>query len=107
MSYDVSLTIDTGGVDLLHIGDLNVTYNVSPMFREALGGTGLRSLHGKPAKDCIRALRTGIADIQDRRKSYYAMNSKNGWGDVDTALEFMANALDLCLAHPKATFHVG
>ena len=106
VSYDVSLTIDTGGADLLHIGDLNVTYNLAPMFAVALGKKGLRGLHDKSAMKCIKILRNGIAHMEDNPAEYRQLNPSSGWGNEDFALDFMRSALRLCLDNPKARFHV-
>ncbi len=107
MSYDICLVIDTGGSEPASlIEDRNMTYNVSPMFRKALKEGGVNKLDGKLAKDCINMLRDGIKDMQDKKAEYEKLNPSNGWGDYDSALNYLKRLLDDALAHPKATFKV-
>jgi hypothetical protein len=83
----------------------NITYNVGPMFREALG-CGLRDLDGENAGEVLPRLRRAVADMQDRPKAYSAMNPENGWGNSEITLEFLERFVAECASHPKATVSV-
>lgn len=95
MSFDVYLTIKTGKNSSLSTNGLNVTYNLSPMFHEALG-MGLSDLEGKTGKECIPILKKALKDMIDNPEKYEAMNPSNGWGDFYGAKEFISSLLDDC-----------
>lgn len=44
---------------------LNVTYNYSALFREALGGHGLRELHGKLVADTLPLLQCALTKLPE------------------------------------------
>lgn len=106
MSFDVYLEIDTGGEYTATVADVgNITYNVNPMFHEALG-YGLRQTDGRNAGELLPELRKGIADMQDRPAVCTAMNPENGWGNAQVTLEYLQGFAAACAAHPKATVRV-
>lgn len=80
-----------------YAGDLNVTYNLTPMFREAgLFPSTHQDLQGAPCAEVA-----GVADAAIRRmeadpERFKALNPPNGWGDYDGALRFLRNLRDLC-----------
>lgn len=66
--------------------ELNVTYNLSGMLREA-GFNGWDWCRGKPAPQVgahMLAVLDGMATDPDR---WRAMNPPNGWGDYDRRLQ--------------------
>lgn len=107
MSWDFSMEIDAGGPEPACIlSDLNYTYNVSPMYYEAIGEDGIGGLHGKAGADCIPILRGAIAAMEDDPAKYQAMNPPNGWGSYGGALGVLRELLAWCVAAPKATMCV-
>ena len=89
MSYDVYFTMDTGGKEPAPFGDtLNHTYNCGSMFRAAIPG-GIQALAGKLGEEVVLVLQSGIADMVYRPQIYAAMNPENGWGNTETAQEFL------------------
>jgi hypothetical protein len=109
MSLDVHLEIDTGGESMAAVAGIgDITYNVGPMVREALG-CGLRDLHGENAAAVLPQLRKAVADMQDRPGVYRALNPENGWGNADwirntaITLAFLERFAAECARHPKAT----
>lgn len=106
MSYDVCLTIDTGGENPANVSEYRCpTYNLDPMFRKALG-FGLRDLQDRLADDIIPDLRRAIAAMQDRPTEFKQLNPENGWGTYEGALSFFQAFLQDCLSHPKATVNI-
>lgn len=104
MSYDVTLTgAETREVEL---HEANVTYNLAPMFYEALGGDGLRGLDGRGARQCRVKLDVALGEMTADPEKYRAMNPPNGWGTYEGALGFLKELYDACLRHPDATVHV-
>lgn len=109
MSYDVNLTIDTGGSEPRCIGaGHNYTYNCAPMFRLALGGDGINDLHCMKASAAIPRLRAAVAHMQapENAEAYAAMNPANGWGHHTSATEFLREILRDCEANPLTTIIV-
>ena len=106
MSYDVSLVINTGhqNAEVCDVG--NMTYNVSPMFQEALGGDGLMGMQGHKAKDSIPLLQQAVKDMRDHPDKYKAMNPSNGWGDYHGALAYLEKLLESCKDHPRCTIYI-
>ena len=107
MSWDIELVIDTGGdspacVDVVG----NMTWNVSPMYYDALGDDGLRQLDGMLSRDAITILKHAIKKMEDNPDHYRAMNPKNRWGNYEGALEFLRKLLNSCIKHPKTTIRI-
>ena len=107
MSYDFSMHIDCGG-DHPHVvkDDLNYTYNVSPMYRDAMGSEGINRLDGKTGADCSPIVRDAIATMERNAGKYRAMNPANGWGDYEGALRVLRELYGWCQEAPLATIRV-
>jgi hypothetical protein len=105
VSYDVSLTIDTGGPEPADVGsDHNMTSNVACMWRHA--GCNLAECDGKTAADMLPMLAAAIAKMRAEPATYRAMNAPNGWGTYEGCLGFMERLHADWTAHPKATIRV-
>ena len=106
MSWDVWLEIDTGSGNYMTEGDLNYTSNAGVMFAKAglshFGGT----LNRMEAPRAVIILKDVITAMEEDPATYRALEPPNGWGDYDSALEFITKVYRLCLAHPKATLRV-
>jgi hypothetical protein len=77
----------------------NVTYNLSPMFREA-GYPGHKAMVGAPATEAGGVFRK-VADLLEAYpERFKALNPPNGWGDYDLAVEFMRGMARDCALHP-------
>lgn len=102
MSYDIWLTIDTGGAEPATVWDgWNCTSNVAPMWR--LAGADLADFHGKPASECLPALRAAVVDMQDQPAKYLLLNPENGWGSYETLIPALQDLVTAFADHPKAT----
>jgi hypothetical protein len=105
VSYDVTLSVDTGGKEPAYLTDVldeNYTYNVSPMFYDALGEGGLNGLHGMDAGEAAKKVQIAIALMTRDQAKYEAMNPSNGWGDYHGALRFLRAIGTACTENPKA-----
>lgn len=103
MSYDIWLTIDTGGESPVEISDTwwNYTSNVSAMWRAA--GVDLAEHDGKLAGDVAQELALAIVELQEHPAKYRAMDSPNGWGTYDNLVPALIRLLDTYTLHPRAT----
>jgi hypothetical protein len=82
----------------------NHTSNTSGMWDGA--GAQLRDWHGKRAGDVMDALGNAIADIEGRKEHYKTMEPSNGWGSVESTLEFLRAILGACRVDPDATMRI-
>lgn len=106
MSYDVWMEIDTGGPSPASVCEsVNMTSNVSPMWRKALGFP-LSDLEGVSGALAKASLREAIKSMEDDPEPYRAMNPSNGWGDHESALEYLRKILAMCVTHPKALIRI-
>ena len=106
MSYDVTLTVDTGGQYPARVTETRTpTYNLGPMFEDALGFP-LRNLNGLKGLECVPLLRVAIAAMQDDPARFKKLNPENGWGSYEGALKFFQGFLEECIEHPKAIVSV-
>lgn len=107
MSYDVSLVIDTGGSEPAEVVDVgNMTSNVAPMWRKALPPDGIAGLHGRRCADVTGQLQLAVAHMENHPDFYRAMNPPNGWGDYESALDYLRKLRDAAAAHPLTTIEV-
>jgi len=106
VSYDVHLEIDTGGEHPAYVTEnQSPTYNLGPMFCEALGAP-LRSLDGKLASEALPIVSAALVAMAADPAKFKALNPSNGWGDFDGAINFLRWLQSECSAHPKATVRV-
>jgi len=109
MSYDVSLTINTGIEQITVVDCGNYTSNVWEMYEHAIPPAkpgergGLHRLHDMKAGDAIELLQKGILHMKDHKEFYMKFNPKNGWGNYEGAYNFLGNILSKCTIHPACT----
>ena len=107
MSWDFGMEVDVGGKEPATLKyDRNYTYNVSPMFYEAMGGDGIASIEGKTGEEAAPLLSQAIKAMVEEPEKYKAMNPANGWGDYDGALELLRDLRSWGLESPLARYYV-
>ncbi len=109
MSYDVWVEQGSGGPAPVRIGDWTYTCNVAPMLRAVIdhdGTTGLAALDGMPGEQVASHLRLAVRRLGAEPERFNAMNPANGWGSRETLVDALGSLVDLCAAHPLATFRV-
>ncbi|MBR0693657.1 hypothetical protein [Bradyrhizobium lablabi] len=108
MGYDIYLKIDTGGYEPATVCEIgNMTSNLSPMWRRALG-CSLSHLDLVFCSEAVKILEPAVAHISDpaNAREYEAMNPANGWGNHEAATRYLSDLLAGCKEHPKATIHI-
>ena len=108
MSYDASMTIDTGGPDLATVAEIgNCTSNVSGMWLLALGEP-LRDLDGRTGAELIPLLERAVSHIRHPSHAavYRGMEPSNGWGSHEGAARYLERILAACRAHPLARLEI-
>ena len=107
MSYDVSLMIDTGAGDPIEAVEVgNYTRNVSPMWRDALGGKLLSEFHDAPCSEAAGPLAGAVKRMEADPEKYRAMNPPNGWGDYEGAIDYLRRIAEACASHTKCTLWI-
>lgn len=106
MSYDIHLEIDTGGPEYAMVEDVgNYTWNCGAMFANAIG-CGLGELDGQNAGEWSNKLAAGVAHMLANPSIYLPMNPENGWGDYESATQYLSKLASACARHPKARIRV-
>lgn len=85
---------------------MNITHNVSPMWRLVGVYDALYESDGKVAGEFVPALRRGVETMRERIEECRALNPPNGWGDADGALRWLEKWLAASEKHPTATIEV-
>lgn len=106
MSYDVALTIDTGGDEPAVVADCgNMTSNVAPVWRQA--GADLDEFDGRLARNCVDAVSAARRNLMRSPRSFDHLVRGNGsWGTVESAIDYLTRLERDFLAHPNATVAV-
>ena len=101
MSWDVNLYAPTECGQLTDVGRRNYTWNVSPMYYDALGGDGLSQFGRMNAKDALPILKEGVRKMKESPEKYREMNPPNGWGNYEGALDLLEWMLKKCEEYPS------
>lgn len=106
MSYDVWLTIDTGGDEPAMVADCgNMTSNVGPVWRHV--GADVAEFHGKRAADCLDLVTEGLRRLRVAPRSFdHLVRGGGEWGTVESAIEYLTQLERDFRAHPSATVAV-
>lgn len=109
MSYDVSLTINTGADENVEVVDIgNYTSNVAAMWRHALPNSwdGLDGLDGRLCGSAAVGLHEGVKHMEANPQVYKPMEPENGWGSYFGALSFLDRLAKAARQHPACTIKV-
>jgi hypothetical protein len=103
MSYDVWLTIDTGGEEPATVAEPgNMTSNVAPVWRAV--GADVSEFDGKLATDCIAKVGWALIKLKAAPRAFdHLVRGDGNWGTVESAIDFLERLDRDFRAHPKAT----
>lgn len=83
----------------------NITHNLGKMAAQA----GIYEHLWRPeevgitkAKDLIRPLQEGLADLREHPEAFKRCNPKNGWGNYEGLVAFVSDYLEACKKYPDA-----
>ena len=94
MSYDITIEDKFGQ----EIGNVNVTYNLAPMFAMAFEDKkGIKILDEMSTDDALPVVIKAYRDIYFNRDLYEPLNPENGWGSVDVAEKALKDIIDSIL----------
>jgi len=108
MSYDIDIQIDTGTGDLHTIEEVgNYTSNLAGMWWDAFGYS-FADLDGRSCSEAAPLIAAALVKMRDPAnfEKYKAMEPSNGWGDMDSAIDFVQKTHDACLRHPRGQLRI-
>lgn len=108
MSYDVSFKAKLYGADqLVYVGPecINHTCNTSVMIKEVCGSFP-SDWNGMKCSELLPALSAGCKELRAHCQKYRQFEDKNGWGTVETTLEFLDAIFKVCVEFPSAVLEV-
>lgn len=97
MSYDISISVKGEGVDryfeIAEPTHANPTYNLRDMFVACMDWDYTQGNIYK-CLEIIGNINRGIDELRHNRSEYEKYNPKNGWGNIDNALETLESLQD-------------
>ncbi|NCC06737.1 MAG: hypothetical protein EOM30_01515 [Clostridia bacterium] len=108
MSYDVSFKAKLDGAEQwVYVGDdwINHTCNTSAMIKEVCGSYP-SDWNGKSCEELIPVLDAGVTELMRYSQRYRQFEPSNGWGTVETTIEFLSNILKNCKMYPTAVIEI-
>lgn len=108
MSIDIDLVINTGNGETTVVDVGNMTHNVQPMWVLALKTTSsvdmdLCDFDGWLASDAVPLLDKALVHMRDHESEYTPLTPSNGWGNYETAVEYLSTFMTACREHPLCT----
>lgn len=76
------------------------------MWRKAGVYEALYNSEGKLAGEVLADLQKGLSHMRRNRSMYEALAPENGWGDYETALNFLVIVVAACDTNPDAEIWV-
>lgn len=106
MSYDISLTINTGveEKDVVEIG--NYTSNIGKMYCDAFNVQDWKFINGKVCKDALPYVKNACKNMRRSPDRYKKMEPSNGWGTYEGALEYLEHLQKGCEENPDCTVRI-
>ena len=102
MSLDISLICKCCESELL---DLNYTYNLVPVWKKARpDASKMVDIDNMSGERSLVILNEVINNIKSDIANYEKLNPDNGWGSVNSFLEFLEKLKFFAEKHPDATW---
>lgn len=84
----------------------NITGNLVPMWYVAHVYDALYESGDKTAKDILPILKSGLKMMLKNPDKFKKLNPDNGWGDYETAVEFLEEVITACEKNPNGVIHL-
>lgn len=108
MSYDISFKAKLEGVDQwVYVGPewINHTSNTAAMIKEVCGSYP-SAWNGMRCSELLPVLTAGCKELRAYSQKYRQFEPENGWGTVETTLEFLDAIRKACEEYPTAVLEV-
>lgn len=86
--------------------NMNITHNLTPMWRKAGIYDALYNSEGMEANEVLSTLIDGLNDMIANPKEYEKLNSPNGWGLYENAVPWLSELIKGFKDNPKAIIEV-
>lgn len=100
MSLDIRL------IKKEYLVGMNITHNLTPMWKEAGVYVALYNSEGMEANEVISVLVDGLIDMTKHPDKYKKLNSPNGWGTYDNAVRWLAELIERFKENPDGVIEV-
>ena len=84
----------------------NYTHNVTPMWNLAGVYEALYESEDKKTLEIVQTLKNGLTNMLLHPDDFKKLNPENGWGDYDTAVNFLRDVIHACEKHPNGTIRI-
>lgn len=108
MSYDISFKAKLEGADQwVYVGPewINHTSNTAAMIKEVCGSYP-SAWNGMRCSELLPVLTAGCKELRAYSQKYRQFEPENGWGTVETTLEFLDAIRKACEEYPTAVLEV-
>lgn len=108
MSYDISFKAKLEGADQwVYVGPewINHTSNTAAMIKEVCGSYP-SAWNGMRCSELLPVLTAGCKELRAYSQKYRQFEPENGWGTVETTLEFLDAIRKACEQYPTAVLEV-
>lgn len=108
MSYDISFKAKLEGADQwVYVGPewINHTSNTAAMIKEVCGSYP-SAWNGVRCSELLPVLTAGCKELRAYSQKYRQFEPENGWGTVETTLEFLDAIRKACEEYPTAVLEV-
>jgi len=109
MSYDVSFKAKLENCDTyVYVGgDYNYTSNMAKAIIKASGNNvSINDLNGMKTSEVLPILNKIIFEFVNNSKEYRQYEPVNGWGDIESCLEWLFKLKNECEKYPTAIVEV-
>jgi hypothetical protein len=105
VTISVSMSVDTGGEKPKTLTLLCnwMTHNVSDMWRLAGCYDEIYNADSLLAGNIADKLEDAVEEMIEHPDAFKLLNPPNGWGDYNTALDFLKDFAKVCKENPRAT----
>lgn len=108
MTYDISFKAKLDGTEQwVYVGDdwINHTANTAAMIKEVCGSYP-SDWNGKNGAELTPILESGTTELRCYSQKYRQFEPMNGWGSVESTLDFLDRILKNCKSYPTAVIEV-
>jgi len=109
MSLDIDLKDPTATYETESLYSGNITHNLGKMANKAGIYKALwrpEEINAKYAKDIIKIVEKGLADLKERPEYFELFNSPNGWGMYEHFVPFVEKYLEALKEYPGAEIYI-
>ena len=98
--------LDINLVKKEYLVDMNITHNLTPMWKKAGIYDALYNSEGYEAQEILPILIDGLANMVANKEEYEKLNSPNGWGLYENAVPWLIKLIQGCKDYPDSVIEV-